>query len=1007
MKKTTSILSKLALIIVLMLSLALAGKLLAQPSPPAGTPVIKLTTSTAGAAVRILMRAAENNTPVWIETAPGTYETTTVNADLAGTPWVSNWIGWPVYTPTGNSLKVYGALIWFSCSGRSTDNRNPVSAIDASGNIGLQQLGCTNCQLTNLNVQGLTQLESLSCDHNPLVNLTLTNLPALQTLSCDYNQLGNLTLTNLPVLKHLSCDHNQLTNLNVSSLTNLKVLWCLDNQLTNLNVSGLTQLIDFRCSLNQLVSLTLTNLPALQTLVCYDNQLTSLDLQGLTQLKSLWCGNNPLGNLDVQSLTQLESLSCDNNQLTNLNVSGLINLRTLWCRDNQLTNLDIQGLTQLRGLRCYGNPCTSTALGLDEIYCQLPERDVADSAKIYVSRQDTPEPFILATTVANANAKNWKVRGFNTSDGIYEITNTTGNYVCYPPAGTPAIELTTDEVGATVRMRMQAAVANTPVWIETAPNTYTRVKVGTDWTDAYCTPEDKSLKVYGAITQFACLRRNMMIGTTPVSSIDASGNTGLELLSCFSSRLTNLNVQGLTQLKELHCSSSQLSSLDLTGLSALQSLSCENNQLSSLDLTDLTALKTLYCYSNPCTSTALGLDEIYCQLPERDVADSAKIYVSEESRFNLEDFVSATTVANANTKNWKLYSNYKSEYEITNTTGKYVCDSIPVTGVTLSPTTLAIKKDESATLIATVLPADATNKAVNWSSDNRDVAKVDSLGKVTGFFVGTATITVKTEEGGFTATCLVTVYDTFIPVTDVTLDKIALTVTKGENGFLTATVLPADATNKSVIWSSDNPDVATVDDVGKITALDVGTATITVKTEDGGKTATCLVTVRIPVTGVTLDKTVLIIKKGESISLTATVLPADATNKALNWSSDRPKVATVDNLGKVTGLTVGTATITVKTEDGDKTASCLVTVDNDDSVEEIITSGINFWTLNGILHINFKESTLSDRVVSIFDMSGKLVYINSALSDELQIYLPSGVYIVKVGGIAFKVLIIQ
>jgi uncharacterized protein YjdB len=334
-------------------------------------------------------------------------------------------------------------------------------------------------------------------------------------------------------------------------------------------------------------------------------------------------------------------------------------------------------------------------------------------------------------------------------------------------------------------------------------------------------------------------------------------------------------------------------------------------------------------------------------------------------------------------------------------------EAIPVSSVSVSPSSLALKVGESRNVTATVLPADATNKAITWSSDNPDVATVNNAGKVTGLAVGTATITVSTEDGGKTATCAVTVYKKTISVTGVTLDEEILTIKKGESASLTATVLPADATNKAVTWSSDNPDVATVDDVGKITALSAGTATITVTTVDGSFTASCVVTVTIPVTGVTLDKETLTINKGESVSLIVTVLPADATNKSVTWNSDKPKIAKVDNTGKITALSVGKATITVTTKEGGFTATCAVTVEDDGSVEELIASGVNVWTFNGVLHIDFKESVLSDRVVSIFDMSGKLVYSNSTPSDELQIHLPSGVYIVKVGDIAFKVLITQ
>jgi uncharacterized protein YjdB len=128
-------------------------------------------------------------------------------------------------------------------------------------------------------------------------------------------------------------------------------------------------------------------------------------------------------------------------------------------------------------------------------------------------------------------------------------------------------------------------------------------------------------------------------------------------------------------------------------------------------------------------------------------------------------------------------------------------------------------------------------------------------------------------------------------------------------------------------WSSSDKTVATVSD-GKVTALKAGKATITVTTEDGGKTATCEVTVKAkvyPVTGVTLDKTSATLTEGDDLTLTATVNPSNATNKTMTWSSSDKTVATVSD-GKVTALKAGKATITVTTEDGGKTASCEVIV---------------------------------------------------------------------------------
>ena len=242
---------------------------------------------------------------------------------------------------------------------------------------------------------------------------------------------------------------------------------------------------------------------------------------------------------------------------------------------------------------------------------------------------------------------------------------------------------------------------------------------------------------------------------------------------------------------------------------------------------------------------------------------------------------------------------------------------IAVSSVTLNQTELALIKGQSETLTATVKPDDATDKKVTWSSSNTAVATVDQNGKVTAVGGGTATITAK--AGDKQATCSVNVT---VPAASVTLNKTSLALVKGQSETLTATVKPDDATDKKVTWSSSNTDIATVDQNGKVTAVAGGSATITAKS--GDKQATCEVTVTVPVSSVTLNKTSLALIKGQSETLTATVKPDDATDKKVTWSSSNTSVATVDQNGKVTAVGGGSATITAKA--GDKQATCTVTV---------------------------------------------------------------------------------
>jgi len=254
---------------------------------------------------------------------------------------------------------------------------------------------------------------------------------------------------------------------------------------------------------------------------------------------------------------------------------------------------------------------------------------------------------------------------------------------------------------------------------------------------------------------------------------------------------------------------------------------------------------------------------------------------------------------------------------------------VAVTGVTMNPTSVSIEAGQTSQLTATVSPTNADDSSVTWSSSNTAVATVDANGLVTAVSAGTATITVTTTDGSKTATCAVTVTAPAAPINVTAISLTDATVAIGDTKTLTVTYTPTDAnTGKAVTWSSSNTSVATVDANGTVTGVAAGTATITAtSTTDASITATCTITVQaVSVTGVSLDKSTASIQIGASASLTATVLPTNATNKNVTWLSSNTSVATVSATGKVTGIAAGTATITVTTEDGSKSATCTVTV---------------------------------------------------------------------------------
>ena len=259
-------------------------------------------------------------------------------------------------------------------------------------------------------------------------------------------------------------------------------------------------------------------------------------------------------------------------------------------------------------------------------------------------------------------------------------------------------------------------------------------------------------------------------------------------------------------------------------------------------------------------------------------------------------------------------------------------DSIPVTGITLEPTSVELVDGESVTITATISPGDATNKQVKWGSSSPSILVSD--GRITTSFkqgapttlingkpvLGQGTITATTEDGWKMAKCQVIVYAKVIAVTGIRLSESSLQLARGESRTLSTSVQPVNATVDAVQWTSSDNSVASVDQKGTVTAVAVGETTITASA--GGFSASCSVSVRVPVTSISLDPNLLLLTKGSVTVLTATVSPDDASDKTVQWSSDNPSVATVDQNGRVTAVDAGDAVITASA--GGFSASCSV-----------------------------------------------------------------------------------
>ena len=323
-------------------------------------------------------------------------------------------------------------------------------------------------------------------------------------------------------------------------------------------------------------------------------------------------------------------------------------------------------------------------------------------------------------------------------------------------------------------------------------------------------------------------------------------------------------------------------------------------------------------------------------------------------------------LANVNFKGWKRNGQIVetgSSYTLSNVTQNETIQAVfevPVQSITVTPASITAKVGEGPIqLTATVLPANATNKTVTWTSKNEQVVKVDSSGKVTIIGAGDTAIEAKTGEKTFTVQVKIEAQSQpqqpqpqepqDVPVQSITVTPASIAAKVGEGPIqLTATVLPANATNKTVTWTSKNEQVVKVDSSGKVTIIGAGETAIEAKA--GEKTFTVQVKIeaqsqpqqpqpqqpqnpKVLVESLSLSFAELSLKVGEAKDLpSVTITPSNATDQAITWISNKPEVAKVEN-GKVVGVSSGTVQI-IASSTNSKTAMLNVTVTPENQVGE-------------------------------------------------------------------------
>lgn len=419
------------------------------------------------------------------------------------------------------------------------------------------------------------------------------------------------------------------------------------------------------------------------------------------------------------------------------------------------------------------------------------------------------------------------------------------------------------------------------------------------------------------------------ISSTKVSLIAPLADKSLSELNLSNTEVSDLTpISAMTSLTSLSLEGLSLISLDqLAGLIKLKYLYANNNMLTNLEgIEKMSSLQVLYAGHNRITdiSRISGLQKLHTlKLWHNQIGDISPL-LELNSLSKLYITGNPLNSSGASVLNQLLQNGVSVDVKP---------QSIPVTGITLDPTAKSLQVGESIKLVAVVLPKDAANQGVTWSSENTKVAKVDGNGKVVALAPGTTTIKVKSNEGGKWATCAITVTggSATVPATGVSLSQDSLNMAPGHRHELTAEVIPADASDKTLVWASDNEAAAKVDSKGKVTAIAPGSANISVTSKDGNHSASCQVTVSAPEPDdVAFKYTNITLKSGKAKKLPLIISPKDAWAE-WSWQSSNPAIAAVDENGTVTALAPGSTEITVT--NGPLSATCTLTVVNPDVSE--------------------------------------------------------------------------
>ena len=263
---------------------------------------------------------------------------------------------------------------------------------------------------------------------------------------------------------------------------------------------------------------------------------------------------------------------------------------------------------------------------------------------------------------------------------------------------------------------------------------------------------------------------------------------------------------------------------------------------------------------------------------------------------------------------------YKNIPDIT-----FIAEPNPLVSIALDRSEIVLDVNEEVLLTASPVPSNADNLDMIWEVDDPQVVSVSQTGEIKALSSGNATITVSSSDGQIKAECTVVVKT---HASSVKIEPSEIEISElGETAQLYAYVLPEETYDKTVKWTSSNTAICSVNESGLVMATGCGTTVVYVTTNDGGYTASCVIKVPRHIESIFFNKSLMDLKVGESEQLNATILPSDASNKKLIWTTEDAKIATVDEWGTVTALKAGETMVTATSDDKkDILASCKIII---------------------------------------------------------------------------------